>query len=85
MKTAISVPDSIYERVERRAAELGLNRSEFYTFAADRYLRELDDQDVTDRLNAAIARSGDPEQREARAVAAASMAQMAAILKDDEW
>jgi len=29
MKTAISVPDETFDQAERRAAELGMSRSEF--------------------------------------------------------
>ncbi|WP_205687340.1 ribbon-helix-helix protein, CopG family [Cellulomonas endophytica] len=36
MKVAISVPDGTFERVVRRAADLGMNRSEFFARAAER-------------------------------------------------
>jgi metal-responsive CopG/Arc/MetJ family transcriptional regulator len=41
MKTVISVPDALFERIERRSEELGLNWSEFFTQAATRFLEEL--------------------------------------------
>ncbi|MFB2600303.1 CopG family transcriptional regulator [Herbiconiux sp. P17] len=85
MKTAISVPDATFVRVDKRAAELGLNRSEFYTRAAELYLRQLDDDDLTARMNEAIARSGDPSQQEAREWAAISQAHLARYTESDEW
>lgn len=38
MKTAISVPDALFEKVELRLRELGMTRSEFYATAARAFL-----------------------------------------------
>jgi metal-responsive CopG/Arc/MetJ family transcriptional regulator len=54
MKTAISMPDETFAQAERRAAELGLNRSEFVTRAVQRYLEQLDAESVTEQIDAAI-------------------------------
>jgi metal-responsive CopG/Arc/MetJ family transcriptional regulator len=54
VKTAISVPDETFAQAERRAAALGMSRSEFFTRAAQRYLRELDAQSLTSRIDAAV-------------------------------
>lgn len=59
MKTAISVPDDTYERVSRRAQDLGMSRSEFFSRAAARYLDELDSDSVTHQIDAAVAALGD--------------------------
>ncbi len=59
MKTAISVPDETFQRVERRAAELGLSRSEFYATAAARYLDDLERQSLTAKINQALDMAGD--------------------------
>jgi predicted DNA-binding protein len=67
MKTAISVPDATFERVERRAATLGVSRSEFYARAAARYLDELEEQDLAEQVNEALARI---EGEDSNAVAA---------------
>ena len=85
MKTAISVPDAVFARVDTRAAELGLNRSEFYTRAAEFYLRHLEENDITARMNEAIARSGDAAQQEAREWAEMSRRHLARYLESDEW
>jgi predicted DNA-binding protein len=47
MKTAISVPDEIFKRVDRRAKQLGVSRSEFFARAAERYLESLAEDQVT--------------------------------------
>lgn len=51
MKTAISVPDELYEKAEKYAKAHSLSRSELYQDALERYLTENTDQDITRRLN----------------------------------
>ncbi len=51
MKTAISIPDEVFEAAERTAKKLGISRSELYSSAVrefvDRYRRE----NITEKLN----------------------------------
>lgn len=54
MKTAISVPDDTFARVETAAARLGVSRSQFYARAAERWLSELEASQITDQINAAL-------------------------------
>jgi metal-responsive CopG/Arc/MetJ family transcriptional regulator len=54
VKTAISVPDPIFERVEQASARLGVSRSEFYARAAERWLAQLDDDGTTAAIDRAI-------------------------------
>jgi metal-responsive CopG/Arc/MetJ family transcriptional regulator len=54
VKTAISLPDETFERVERAAAQLGVSRSEFFARAAERWLHDLDDAQTTDAINQAL-------------------------------
>ena len=55
MKTAISVPDETFEKATRRAHDLGMSRSEFFSRAAARYLDELDAESVTRQIDLAVA------------------------------
>jgi metal-responsive CopG/Arc/MetJ family transcriptional regulator len=55
MKTAISLPDQTFERVEAAAKRLGVSRSEFFARAAERWLSDLDDDQTTEAINQAIA------------------------------
>ncbi|MDX8152176.1 ribbon-helix-helix protein, CopG family [Patulibacter brassicae] len=59
MKTAISVPDQTFARVDDAAARLGVSRSEFYARAAERWLAELERASVTARIDAVLADAGD--------------------------
>lgn len=55
MKTAISLPDDLFERAERAARELGMSRSELYATALREYLSERRLGDVTAQLDALYA------------------------------
>lgn len=61
MKTAISVPDSDFERFERIAARHGMNRSQFFRLAAQRLADELEGESaLTAVANAVLIRAGQP-------------------------
>lgn len=72
MKTAISLPDDTFHRVERAARRLGVSRSEFFARAAERWLDALDDGGTTDAINRAIA--GYPADHAFTDAAAATLA-----------
>jgi metal-responsive CopG/Arc/MetJ family transcriptional regulator len=69
MKTAISVPDETFEKASRRAHDLGMSRSEFFTRAAARYLDELDAESVTRQIDLAVAAIGAEDDPSVDAVA----------------
>ena len=70
MKTAISVPDETFEKASRRAHDLGMSRSEFFSRAAARYLDELDAESLTHQIDLAVAALGDVDDSMSDAVAA---------------
>ena len=51
MKTAISVPDDVFESADELADELGLSRSALYSTAMAEYLAKHRGADITARLN----------------------------------
>jgi metal-responsive CopG/Arc/MetJ family transcriptional regulator len=57
MKTAISLPDDTYRRVDEAAKRMGVSRSEFFARAAERWLDALDDDGTTEAIDRALARS----------------------------
>jgi predicted DNA-binding protein len=60
VKTAISIPDDVFEHANRVAAALGMSRSAFFTQAVERYLRQVEDESLTSEIEAALTRiSGD--------------------------
>lgn len=54
MKTAISIPDETYHRMERLAHELGVSRSQFFTTAARRYADELESGATTRAIDSLL-------------------------------
>ncbi len=51
VKTAISIPDELFESAERFAHRQGMSRSELYATALRHYLQEHRNEDVTERLD----------------------------------
>lgn len=52
MKTAISIPDKIFEAAEKAAKKLGMSRSELYVNAVREYVDRYGREDVTAKLDA---------------------------------
>lgn len=51
MKTAISIPDEVFEAAERTANSLGVSRSELYATAVREFLERQRREGVTEKLN----------------------------------
>ena len=51
MKTAISLPDSVFEAAEALAEQLGMSRSELYTTALEAYLQKYNRRQMLTQLN----------------------------------
>ena len=51
MKTAISIPDPLFEEAEAAAKHLGMSRSKLIQTALEEFLRRRRDDEVTRRLN----------------------------------
>jgi metal-responsive CopG/Arc/MetJ family transcriptional regulator len=73
MKTAISLPDDTFRRVEDAAKRMGVSRSEFFARAAERWLDALQEDDTTAAINRAI--SGLESDHEFPDAAAAALAE----------
>ena len=51
MKTAISIPDSLFEEAEETAKRLGMSRSELYAKAVKTFLAAYRKENITQQLN----------------------------------
>jgi metal-responsive CopG/Arc/MetJ family transcriptional regulator len=51
MKTAISLPDDLFEAADSIADRLGVSRSEFYARAVAEYVAKHRQEDITAQLN----------------------------------
>jgi len=52
MKTAISIPDPIFESAEKLAKKLGISRSQLYATAVDAMVEKFRYSGVTEQLDA---------------------------------
>lgn len=59
MKTAISVPDNIFEAAEQLAKRLGVSRSQLYTKAISSYVREHQNAGITEALDSVYGPGGE--------------------------
>jgi metal-responsive CopG/Arc/MetJ family transcriptional regulator len=51
MKTAVSIPDPVFDAAETVARRLGMSRSELYAKALAEFMRRHRDDEVTQALN----------------------------------
>ena len=78
MKTAISVPDALFESADALAERLGVSRSRLYQSALAEYLAKHQARKVSERLDAVYAkRSSRLDPRLAK--------MQARSLRRDEW
>jgi metal-responsive CopG/Arc/MetJ family transcriptional regulator len=80
MKTAISLPDELFQAVERIVRRTRRHRSEVYADALREYVARHSPEEVTDTINRALEEIGDsPEEYDFTAAAARH------TLKNVEW
>jgi len=78
MKTAVSIPDDVFEKVERLARRSKRSRSEVFSAALREYVARHAPDEVTDAINRAV---DEIEDQKDEFVAAAGRR----ILKRTEW
>jgi len=60
MKTAISVPDDVFEKAERLARRMRKSRSQLYSHALDEYVARHAPDRVTEAMDRVCAKLGQP-------------------------
>jgi metal-responsive CopG/Arc/MetJ family transcriptional regulator len=78
MKTAISIPEPLFQLAERHAQAKGLSRSELYAKALRLYLASVGAQEVTEALNNLYA-------AEESSLEAAYIAAQSQVLTKEDW
>jgi predicted transcriptional regulator len=61
MKTAVSIPDEVFDKVERLARREGRSRSEVFSAALAEYVARHAPDEVTDAINRVVADLGDQQ------------------------
>jgi metal-responsive CopG/Arc/MetJ family transcriptional regulator len=80
VKTAISIPDHVFEAAEQLARRLGKSRSELYSAAIANYLDQHRQEGVTERLNEVYG----PHQEQAELDSVLATLQAHSI-SEEEW
>lgn len=62
MKTAISIPDPIFQKAEQLSKRLGISRSQLYTAAVIFYVSERLNEGVTETLNQIYGTNGEKSE-----------------------
>jgi metal-responsive CopG/Arc/MetJ family transcriptional regulator len=78
MKTAISIPDPIFQAAENMASRLGISRSELFTVAMSEFITSHKYQNVTAALNKVYSQVEEELDKEF------TLMQMNSI-SDEEW
>ena len=78
MKTAVSIPDDVFEQVERLARRAKRSRSEVFSAALREYVARHAPDEITDAINNACEQAGD--QRDEFVTTA-----MRRVLEKTEW
>lgn len=78
MKTAVSIPDDVFNKVERLARKSGKSRSELYSAALREYVARHEPDEVTETMNRVCEELGG--ERDGFVEAAARL-----ILERTEW
>ena len=82
MKTAISLPDSLFTEAERAAKRLGIPRSQLYAKALEEFIQRHDRLMISERLDKIYAQNhGD----EVDAISRAGLESMRKLTRDDTW
>ena len=64
VKTAISIPEDLFEGLEIASKELKISRSQVFALAVKDFLRERENRRMLDQLNRVYGEEPDDEERE---------------------
>jgi metal-responsive CopG/Arc/MetJ family transcriptional regulator len=82
MKTAISIPDRVFQKAEKLAKRMKKSRSQLYTEAVEEYTARHDDDEITESWNKVADMEETEEDREAAAFVAEAARR---TLERSEW
>jgi metal-responsive CopG/Arc/MetJ family transcriptional regulator len=83
MKTAISLPDSLYEEAEKTAQEMGLPRSQLFAKALEEFIQRRNRLRTTEILNEVYTTGN--EGNEFSAVSDSGLESIRRLTKNDSW
>lgn len=82
MKTAISLPDQLYQEAEKTAQSLGIPRSQLFARALEDFISLHKRENITERLNRVYSKI---DQNEFQVISNASVEAIRNFTKNDTW
>jgi len=83
MKTAISLPDALYEEAEKTARAMGIPRSQLFARALAEFIKRHKREEITQRLNEVYERMENQTTPELQAEP--SVETMRELTRNDTW
>jgi len=82
MKTAVSLPDQLYEEAERAAQSLGIPRSQLFAKALEEFIATHKRENITERLNRVYS---DLAQTKSETFGNVGIEGLRSLTKNDSW
>jgi N-acetylglutamate synthase-like GNAT family acetyltransferase len=82
MKTAISIPDRLFETAERTARQMGIPRSQLYVLALEEFLRHHGREAMMARLDSVYGMAAESSDGISDGAAVESLRE---LTKNDSW
>ncbi len=82
METAISLPDTLFEKLEQTAHYMGIPQSKLFTLALEEYIGKYNGDIITQKLNEVYEKINQDEFTKEQDVGLESLRK---LTKDDAW
>ncbi len=82
MKTAISLPDRLYQEAERIAQDMGIPRSQLFAKALEEFIENHNHEKITERLNNVY---GEKDNNDFVAISNSSLESIRELTANDSW
>lgn len=84
MKTAVSIPDELFEKAEKVAKDLGLPRSQLFAKAIEEFIDQHSRENLTERLNSVYMKENINSKQESQE-SISSVMTLRETLSNDSW
>jgi metal-responsive CopG/Arc/MetJ family transcriptional regulator len=85
MKTAISIPNTLFEVAEQTAEYMGVSRSRLYAQALEDYLARHSGEMITQKLNEVYGKMSEEDLKEFEPDLEVGLESLRELTKDDTW
>ncbi|MFP4511223.1 MAG: ChpI protein [Spirochaetaceae bacterium] len=82
MKTAISLPDRLYDEAERTAKSMGIPRSQLFAKALEEFIEHHKRENITERLNKVYSNDAPDEFED---ISNSGLESLRNLTRNDSW